>query len=187
MRIEDIKNISDVLDYCVEENVTQRDFIHETYAVNARYRIKKELGERIRKLVEDRPLYKTASNGSVWKVELYDDVGSGRDVGYESHGFSIEKIKIEVAENELVEVLDYCIRENITQRDFIHKACAMSAKYWIRKDYGEKIRKLVEDGPHYKTARNGSIWRVELYDDVGSGRDAGYESHGFSVEKIKIE
>ena len=95
-------------------------------------------------------------------------------------------MQIENAKN-LGDVLDYCIQNGIKKRNFIHKTCAMTCDFPIREDLSEGIRKAVENGPRYKKARNGSVWKIEQYNFEGSGRDSGYASYGFSVEEITIE
>lgn len=95
-------------------------------------------------------------------------------------------MNIEAAKN-LGDVLDYCIENGIKKRTFIHKTCCMSCDYPIREDLSQGIRKAVENGPRYKRARDGSVWKIEQYNYEGSGRESGYAEYGFTVEEITIE
>jgi len=88
---------------------------------------------------------------------------------------------------KLGDILDYCIQNGINERTFIHKTCGMSCDYPIDTEISEGIRKAVERGPRYKRARDGSVWKIEQYNYEGTGRDSGYASYGFTVEKIIIE
>lgn len=96
MNIDKAKNLGDVLDYCIENGIEKRTFIHKTCGMTCDFPIREDLSEGIRKAVEKGPRYKRARDGSVWRIEQYNyEIGSGRDQGYASYGFTVEKITIE--------------------------------------------------------------------------------------------
>ena len=106
LMINEAKDLSDVVKYCVEEGVKKRTFMDERY-YSSNYKsyvhlqkedrvpIKTETSERIRKLLEEGPRCKKAEDGSIWRIKQYNDIGTGRNVGFNSYGFIVEKLKIE--------------------------------------------------------------------------------------------